>query len=306
MLCDAHCHPYDLLSHLPEAENERQQLNVICAASSSNPEEFEYNEQLSLQAKESGAAPILLCYAIHPQMCITFNNNQFRNSSHGAHKEYREEGKKKLPGLPPIVPPCPPYPPCLCEMNSGLNFLESIASEKRIIAVGETGFDLYNAGFRETEKIQEELFAAHIETALRYDLPVVIHVRKAMFKIFAQTPVLKKCKAVIFHSWPGTLGEAEALLKRGINAFFSFGTVIKLNHREAKRCCALFPSNRLLCETDAPFQPLRGRAFSRYADLKDIIFSMAELRREAGTECSNIQDLENNIETNFYNAFLSP
>ena len=159
-----------------------------------------------------------------------------------------------------------------------------MAAEERLSAIGEMGFDLYNTAFRETEGWQEEMFAGHLELALRYDLPLVIHARRAMHKIFAYSAGLKKCRAVIFHSWPGTATEGESLLKRGINAFFSFGTTIMLNHREAMRCCATFPAERLLTETDAPFQPLRGKAYSAYADLPAILQAMESLRGEPGME----------------------
>jgi TatD DNase family protein len=182
--------------------------------------------------------------------------------------------------------------------------LENLAAEGRLAAVGETGFDLFNAAFRETEKIQGELFAVHLETALRYDLPLVIHVRRAMHKIFAHSRELKKCRAVVFHSWPGTAGEGEALLRRGINVYFSFGNAIMLNHREMIRCCAVFPANRLLTETDAPFQPLRGKNFSCYADLVRILETIATLRNEAGTECSNAEESEKVVEENFRAVFI--
>jgi len=101
-----------------------------------------------------------------------------------------------------------------------------------------------------------------------------------MHKIFANSAEIKKCRAVVFHSWSGTAGEGEALLRQGVNAFFSFGATIMLNHKEAIRCCAAFPSERLLTETDAPFQPLRGREFSRYADISAILGAMEALRGE--------------------------
>jgi TatD DNase family protein len=261
MLTDAHCHPFDLARHSPDAEDERRKLGVMCATSAATTEEFAYCEQLSRQAD---APPLLPCFAVHPQM--------------------------------PVVEP---------SVNRGeqLAALESLAAQGRLAAVGETGFDLYNAAFRETEKIQEELFAAHLETALRHNLPLVIHVRRAMHKIFAHEASLKKCRAVIFHSWPGTAGEGEALLKRKINAFFSFGNVIRLNHREAMRCCAVFPADRLLTETDAPFQPPRGKEFSGYADLEPILETMAALRRESGTADLSVEEMKKVVEENFRNAF---
>jgi TatD DNase family protein len=182
-------------------------------------------------------------------------------------------------------------------VSEQLEIAEKFAAQGRLAALGETGFDLYNAAFRETEQIQDELFAGHLELALRYNLPMVIHVRRAAHKIFAWSKKLKKCRAVIFHSWPCTAGEGEALLRRGINAFFSFGTSIMLNHREAARCCAVFPADRLLTETDAPFQPLRGNTFSRYADIISIQETVAALRGKSPAE------IEKTIEENFRNAF---
>jgi TatD DNase family protein len=259
MLTDAHCHPFNLLEYFPSAEDQRRQLGVICAANATTLEEFTYCEQHALKAKDDKVAPLLPCFGVHPQMPLVMNN----------------------------------------AVQDSLAVLETLAAEGRLAGVGETGFDLYNAAFRETEKIQDELFATHLETALRYDLPLILHVRRAMHKIFAFSNALKKCRSVIFHSWPGTMGEGEALLRRGINVFFSFGTSIMLNHREAIRCCSLFPLDRLLTETDAPFQPLRGKEFSSYADLKLIIETMTALRGEG----TSPEDMENIIENNFCRAF---
>lgn len=266
MLTDAHCHPADLAEHFPDAEDFRRKLGVMCAASSTTFEEFSCCERLSGESREKGAAPLLPCFAVHPQLLA--------------------------------------YKKGTTNCADQLALLEMLASEQRIAAVGETGFDLFNALFRETERGQEALFAAHLETALRYDLPLVIHARRAMHKVFAHSPALKKCRAVVFHSWPGTAGEGEALLRRGINAFFSFGNAITLNHREAMRCCAVFPANRLLTETDAPYQPSRGNAFSAYADLVRILETAAALRREAGTQGTSAGELEKITEGNFRSVFF--
>ncbi|GHV91547.1 TatD family hydrolase [Spirochaetia bacterium] len=266
MLTDVHCHPLDIFDFFPGAEEERRSLGLICAASSTTKEQFLYHEGLARKAKEEGAAPILPCFAIHPQMPAAGRWNRALG--------------RDLPELP-----------------------ESLAKEGRISAIGEAGFDLYNDEFRATERLQDEIFAVHLEIALQYDLPMVLHVRRAMHKVFACTASLKKLPAVIFHSWPGTAGEGAALLRRGVNAYFSFGAVITLNHKEAIRCCANFPAERLLTETDAPYQPLRGAAFSRWADLPVILNTAALLRKEAGQPGSDAVELERIVERNFRKIF---
>jgi len=215
---------------------------------------------------------LFCCFALHPQLAPAFLEN--RN------------------------PPGEKF-----SLNAGLQLLQSLAAEGRLQAVGETGFDLYDAQFKAAEKIQDEVFAPHLETALRYGLPMVLHVRRAMRKIFPFAGDLKKLPAVVFHSWPGTRGEGEALLKRGINAYFSFGTVVLKNHKEAMACAARLPPERLLLETDAPYQPLRGKSFSSWCDLDAICNTIAALRKEAGTQCSSAEELEELTTANFFKVF---
>jgi TatD DNase family protein len=251
-------------------EQERRRLGVIAAASSYNTEEFTHNENLAHNAAAENAAPLLLCFGVHPQLPAV----------------------KKKEGNPFTE----------TDLNDSVTLLQNIAEAGKIAAIGECGFDLYNSEFKETEKTQDALFAAHLEIAVKYGLPVVLHVRRAMHKIFAAEKELSKCKAVIFHSWSGTLEEARSLLRRGINAYFSFGNTIMLNHKQAIHCCSSLPIERLLTETDAPFQPRRSEKLSTWADLPLILMAAAELRSESGGKIE-VGELERRIEENFRNAF---
>lgn len=277
MASDAHAHPADLRKQFPQAEDERRSLSnegggrgVPCAASAWNLRDFEYHEELAEQARNDGAPPLIPCFAVHPQLPAVEKRADWR----------------------------------LATARESLDTLFALAEAGRLRAVGETGFDLYDAAFRETEAIQDELFASNLEIALQKGLPLVLHVRRAMHKVFAHTKALTHLPSVILHSFSGTLGEGESLLKRGVNAYFSFGAVIVLNHKGAMRTCAALPADRLLTETDAPFQPLRGVAFSHWADLPVILRAMADLRREAGHFNGTTAELETVIDGNWARAFL--
>ena len=266
-MTDAHCHPWDLLEYAAGAEAERLETGTACAASSWNREQFEYHERLAQKAREEGAPPVFCCFALHPQLSAScLGSGDF-------------------------------FP------SAGIELLQSLAADGRLDAVGETGFDLYNEQFRAGEKLQDELFACHLKTALAYGLPLVLHVRRAMHKIFPFTHDLKKLPAVVFHSWPGTRGEGQALLRRGVNVFFSFGSTVMKNHREAMACAALFPPERLLLETDAPYQPLRGKSFSSWRDLQQICSCIAALRKEAGSPGAEPEELQTQTTANFFRAF---
>jgi TatD DNase family protein len=124
-----------------------------------------------------------------------------------------------------------------------------------------------------------------------------------MDKVFFYARTLKKLPAVVLHSYSGTLREGLALLKRGVEAYFSFGTPLHLNHKTAMEACALLPPERLLLETDAPYQPLRGRAFSHWEDLPLILRGAAALRKEAGSPCATPGELEAVTEDNFFRVY---
>jgi TatD DNase family protein len=291
MASDAHAHPFDLARRFSAeqpcdtgpgaAEQERRSLGIACAASAWNGEQFACHQELASQACRDNAAPMALCFAVHPQLPAV-------EDMKAAGEAVKEEGAAE---------DAPPF-------TALLELLETLAAEGRLNAVGETGIDLYDSRFRATEAVQEELFTAHLEIALKYRLPVVLHIRRAMHTVFARTAFLKKLPAVVFHSYSGTPGEAEALLRRGVNAYFSFGAVILLNHKEAIRSCAALPLDRLLLETDAPYQPLGGRKFSRWADLPAILRGAVQIRREADAPCGDPAELEAAIDRNFYRIFL--
>ena len=271
-MTDAHCHPWDLLEFRKNAEEERRNTGTACAASSWNLQQFEYHEGLAKNAREDDAPPLFCCFALHPQLAPEF-----------------------LKGADPQDKSF--------SLSSGLELLETLAAESRLDAVGETGFDLYNDLFRAAEKIQDEMFASHLETALKYDLPLILHVRRAMHKIFPFARELKKLPAVVFHSWPGTRAEGEAILARGINAYFSFGSPVLKNHKEAMASAAFFPQDRILLETDAPYQPLRGKEFSSWRDLEAICRGIADLRKAAGKSCCAKEELQEQIAVNFFGVF---
>ncbi|MCL2381905.1 MAG: TatD family hydrolase [Treponema sp.] len=263
-MTDAHCHPWNLLEHDSNAEDERRNTGTACAASAWNLEQFEYHERLAQNAGETGGPRMFCCFAVHPQLPALGGG-----------------------GVSPAA---------------GLEILWSLAADGRVDAVGETGFDLYGEKFRATEKMQDELFAGHLKTAFEYGLPLVIHARRAMHKVFPFASCLKKLPAVVFHSWPGTRGEGESLLRRGINVFFSFGAAVLNNHREAMSCAACFPADRILLETDAPYQPVRGRAFSSWRDLEQICSRIAALRKQAHSPGGEAGELAALTTANFFRA----
>lgn len=263
MASDAHAHPRDLSLREPDNESIRLASGVRCAASSWNEDEFRFQEQLAAAAEASGGPAMVLCFGAHPQLPA---------SDLGAARR-------------------------------AVALLGELAAAGRIGAVGEAGFDLFDEGYRATEAAQTELFEAQLEIARNAKLPLVLHLRRAMHKAFAYSRELARLPAVVLHSYPGTLREAEDLLKRGVNAYFSFGTTVALNHKRAMEACSLLPLERLLVETDAPYQPLRGREYSSWGELRTVIETVAALRAAAGSAGGASAEVEGATDAAFGRVF---
>jgi TatD DNase family protein len=189
------------------------------------------------------------------------------------------------------------------------DFLARLAAEGRIAAIGEAGFDFYGdrperVRNEENEGAQRAVFEYQLELAERHGLPLLLHLRKSLDLAFAYAPRLKRLRAAIFHSFPGSGEDARSFLARGVNAFFSFGAPIINGNKRAAASCASIPEDRLLSETDAPWQPPRrgpgrGADYCRPEDLELVVEGMAALR---GSERSV---LEPALERNFAAAFGS-
>lgn len=137
-------------------------------------------------------------------------------------------------------------------------YLIQLLENKKIDAVGECGFDFFTQDFRSMSQKQEKVWNFQLEAAIKYGKPLVIHGRKCTERLFKDIKLLKKVKGVVFHSWAGTLTEANSLLKKGVNAYFSFGKPILNGKKSAVECVKFLEESRIVFETDAPYQTLKG------------------------------------------------
>lgn len=182
-------------------------------------------------------------------------------------------------------------------MNNA-DFLESLLKEKRISCIGECGFDFYTEQFKQNRPAQEEAWHFQIELAVRHSVPVVVHDRKALDLLFRDAKVLQQIPSVVFHSFAFGLREVQSLLNHGINAYFSFGKQILNGNKKSIECVSQLDSDRLLLETDAPFQTLKGESFTPAQDILRV-YEQASVLRGISIEC-----LCEDCNKNFKKAFL--
>jgi len=148
---------------------------------------------------------------------------------------------------------------------------ECLGKYPKITAVGETGLDYY----RDTsaKKLQKELFRKHIELALEFNMPIIIHNREAHRDILEIIKDYSISRGVI-HCFSGTLEFAQTCLDRGFYISFA-GNLTYPNAPELRQVAKEIPNDRILIETDCPYlapQAVRGKrnqpSFLKYTALE--------------------------------------
>jgi len=132
-----------------------------------------------------------------------------------------------------------------------ISVLDAWLDREKPIAVGECGLDFFIG--REDEARQIKIFSDQLQLAKNYQLPVIIHVRKAMDQTISLLRKFAPLTGVI-HSFAGSQQQAEQLIglgfKLGIGATVGFERAKKL-----RSIVATVPETGLLIESDAPDQP---------------------------------------------------
>lgn len=142
--------------------------------------------------------------------------------------------------------------------------IEALADHGRVVAIGETGVDLY--WDRAPLSAQLDALAWQVELAARTSKPVVLHVRDADASDAASR---EAARAIAEHGYGRGILHCtnghRALLATGLELgwFVSFAGNVTYPKATAVRDAATWvPQDRLLVETDSPYLapvPLRGQ-----------------------------------------------
>ena len=150
------------------------------------------------------------------------------------------------------------------------------------VAVGEIGLDFYVPGF--DVALQERIFIQQLKIARDFDLPVLLHVRRAV------DAVLKCLRRIgvrggIAHAFNGSRQQADEFLHLGFRLGFG-GTLTFPRATRIRALATDLPAAAIVLETDAPdISPVwlaGGR--NTPAELGRIAGTLADLRGVSGAE----------------------
>ncbi len=163
-----------------------------------------------------------------------------------------------------------------------LRELREWLERERPVAVGECGLDHFIEGLDPATQLH--YFDAQLRMARDFDLPVIVHARRAVDQVLSAIRRIGGLRGVV-HSFSGSRQQAGQLWENG----FLLGLGGPVTYPRANRLRTLaadMPIEWLLLETDAPDQPGAGHRGQRNepAHLVEVLEAIAELRGIAPAE----------------------
>ncbi|HHA2858461.1 TPA: TatD family hydrolase [Stenotrophomonas maltophilia] len=156
---------------------------------------------------------------------------------------------------PGLYPAYGLHPMFLAEHQpSHLPLLREWIERERPCAIGECGLDFFVEGL--DAEAQQAYFIGQLELAREFELPVIVHARRAVDAVIAAIRRVGGLRGVV-HSFSGSPEQAAQLHRQG----FLLGLGGPLTYERAQRLQRLvrgMPLEQLLLETDAPDQPDAG------------------------------------------------
>ncbi|WP_343820697.1 TatD family hydrolase [Dyella marensis] len=147
------------------------------------------------------------------------------------------------------------------------------------VAVGEIGLDYF---LEELDRErQRDYFEQQLHVAREFDLPVIMHARRAMDEVTSTLRRIGGLRGVV-HGFAGSEQQAEQLWRLGFCLGIG-GPVTYERAQRLRRIVASMPIEYLLLETDAPDQPGAGHRGQRNepAHLVEVLRVVAELRGDS-------------------------
>lgn len=160
-----------------------------------------------------------------------------------------------------------------------LHALRERLSDGTAVALGEIGLDFYVDGL--DCGLQQHYFASQLAIARDFDLPVIIHARRAVEDVVLTLRRFPGLRGVV-HSFAGSGQQAERLFEMGFHLGIG-GPVTYPRARRLRQLVSTMPIERLLLETDAPDQPNAGHQGARNEPVRmiDTLQVVAGLRQQS-------------------------
>ena len=163
--------------------------------------------------------------------------------------------------------------------------LRTWIERERPVAIGECGLDYFVEGLDADS--QQRYFDGQLALAREFELPVIVHARRAVDAVIAAIKRVGGLTGVV-HSFSGSAEQAAALHKLGFLLGIG-GPVTYERANRLRKTVAAMPLEQLLLETDSPDQPGAAHRGERNepAYLGEVLEVVAGLRGMAPDTLAN-------------------
>lgn len=167
------------------------------------------------------------------------------------------------------------------------DWLSRLAGQRKLCAVGEIGLDYYLEQL--DRERQQALFEAQLALAAEFELPALLHVRRAHAPTIATLKRFRLARGGIVHAFAGSYEEAREYLKLGFRLGFG-GAATWPQAKRLRKVLAQLPADALVLETDAPDMAPAMHPQQRNSPhhLADICTALAQVRGIEAQELARI------------------
>lgn len=183
---------------------------------------------------------------------------------------------------------------------------KQMQSEHPPVAIGEIGLDFFIADYDKAS--QEVYFIEQLKIAKQYNLPVILHVRRAIDDVLKH---LRKhqVRGGIAHAFNGSRQQAEAFIDLGFKLGFG-GALTYSRALKIRELVSTLPLEAIVLETDAPDIPPewlkndKRNTPNQLLNISQIIASLRHIKHAQVTEITTKNALE--ILPNLAKLFTRP
>jgi len=154
---------------------------------------------------------------------------------------------------------CREYPGCVAAYGihpmyaakareEDIKVLQEAIAREQPIAVGEIGLDRFVAERDDAQQLY--YFVEQLKIAQTADLPVLLHVRRAIDQVLQQLRRVRVCGGIA-HAFNGSQQQAEEFIKLGFKLGFG-GAMTFPRAQRIRKLAATLPLDAIVLETDAP------------------------------------------------------
>lgn len=173
-------------------------------------------------------------------------------------------------------------------VEDDLTELENLISKHsaEYAAIGEIGLDYFEKGIDKVK--QQHYFEAQLSIAQAYEMPIIMHVRKAHDEVIKTINSYHIASGIV-HAYSGNIQQAYKYIDKNIKIGFG-GSITYPRSTKLRELVKKIPLESIVLETDAPYMTVNQYQYQRNEPsyIQHVCESIAEIKQLSYEEVLNV------------------